>query len=89
MDEIEGFFFFFFAYDLIKHRSKSRQIEMAPENLATPAAQIGGLGGTPSPREAHMPYTSTYTGVRVPRGSRGADDGGRGTLGPPHRRMPV
>ena len=59
-------FFFFLAYDLIEHHSKSRQIEMASENLATPATQIGGLGGAPSPRGAHMPYIggSGYLGGR-------------------------
>ena len=67
-------FFFFFAYDLIEHHSKSRQIEMAPENLATPATQTGGLGGAPSPRGAHMPYTSTYRGGS---GTPGVEGGGR------------
>ena len=80
MDNIPVFFFFFFTYDLIRRRSKSRQIEMAPENLATPATQIGGLGGAPSPREAHKPYTCTYTGGP---GTSGVEGGGRqGSRGP-------
>jgi len=81
--------FFFFSYDPIERHSKSRQIEMAPENLATPATRIGGLGGAPSPRGANMPYTGTYTGGP---GTSGVEGGGpRGSRAPdlPHRRTPA
>ena len=84
MDEIEGFFFFL-TYDLIERHSKSRQIEMAPENLATPATQIGGLGGAPSPRGAHMPYIGTYTGGP---GTSGVEGGGRRGSGNPRPHPP-